>query len=842
MGAPKLKRVEELFHRAVALPSVERADFLTTACAGDAALRAAVDELLRHDGGSDTFLVSPVAGAAQQHRQDVPTMLDVQNAIAPGPPPCLPTLPGYEFLEELGRGGMGVVYKARQTGLNRLVAVKMLLPDRGVTPEQLARFRIEAEALARLNHPNIVAIHDVGEHAGRPYFVFEYVPGPSLAQILTGRPQDPLASAWLIEQVARAIQAVHERGIIHRDLKPGNVLLQSPSASEGTASNPRWRSGSEHSPLTPKITDFGLAKHQSDDRKLTKTGMTLGTPCYMAPEQAMDTGDAVGPATDIYALGSILYEMLTGRPPFDAETPLATVMRLLHYEPLSPANLRPSLPRDLVTICLKCLEKSPRRRYASAGELADDLERFRTGRPIHARPVNAVERAYRWCRRRPLVTGLLALLGSLSVAFVVTVLIYNALLQAALDRLKEQSEKQHRQIIELNIEIGGNYRDSGDSFAALLFFAEALRLDERNPDQAAHRNRIATALRHCPHMVEVLDLEGSVLGAEVGVNGGRVATAGADGTVSVWEVPQRRQIASGLAHPETPINGTFSPDGRLLGTVTANGTAQIWNLDTGKARSVPSAKGPAIARLAFHPSGRFLLTEHANAGVRLWDLTTAVPTPIEQRAWREPVFAAASADAHWLFTADEENRGRLWDVAADQPACDAFALGDKVHQAAVSTDGRRVAVVGSAGIVRVWEVARGRPLGKPLALPLLDGGVSLSPDGRWLFACDVTGAEHIWDAETGQPRMPPLRHGGKCVCAAVDAKADRVLTLDKDGAVCIWEMGGDIPDAATRPIVELLALAQMHAAGRLDDRHVVQRLQASELHARWQTLHPELRK
>jgi hypothetical protein len=559
----------------------------------------------------------------------------------------------------------------------------------------------------------------------------------------------------------------------------------------------------------------------------------------MAPEQAMNTGDAVGPATDIYALGSILYEMLTGRPPFDAETPLATMVRLVHYEPLSPASLRPTLPRDLVTICLKCLEKSPRRRYASAGALADDLERFRTGRPIQARPVSTIERAYRWCRRRPLVAGLLALVGTLSVAFAITVLMLNARLRAANEQLKLQSEQEHRQVIELNIQIGLGHLNSGDSFAALLFFTEALRLDEKGAHEADHRRRIATTLRQSPHVVDVLDLEAPVLAAAVGAQGGLVATAGADGTVTVWEVPARRRIASGLAHPETPVAGTFSADGRLLGTVSTGGTARIWDLAAGTARVLATGEGPPVTRVTFHPGGRLLVTEHANAGVRVWDLAAAEPTPLAQRAWKEPAFAAASADARWLFTVDAENRGQLWDVDADRPAGPSFALGDRVRRGAVSADGRRVAVVGPEGIVRVWEVAQGRPLGKPLALPLFDGTVTLSPDGCWLGAWDTTGAERVWDTVTGQPRTPPLRHGSKCVCAAIGAKADRIVTVDRDGAVCVWEIGGHEPDPSARPVAELLALAQMHAGARLDDRHVMQPLSAAELHARWRSLHGE---
>jgi serine/threonine-protein kinase len=312
-------------------------------------------------------------------------------ALAPPfPPPGtadLPAVPGYEVRRELGRGGMGVVYWAWQTNLRRVVALKMVLAGGQPEAEAVARFHTEAEAVARLAHPNIVQIHEVGQYQGRPYMALEYVDGGSLAQKLAGTPLPARPAARLLETLARAVHAAHQRGVAHRDLKPGNVLLTADSV--------------------PKITDFGLAKLLAPGEAVqTQTGNVLGTPSYMAPEQAQGLSKAVGPAADVYALGAILYEMLTGRPPFKAETPLATILQVRLVEPVPPSRLQPQLPRDLNTICLKCLAKEPARRYGSAEALAADLERWLRGEPIRARPVGRLERLVKWAKRKPTAAAL----------------------------------------------------------------------------------------------------------------------------------------------------------------------------------------------------------------------------------------------------------------------------------------------------------------------------------------------------------------------------------------------------------------------------------------------------
>jgi tetratricopeptide (TPR) repeat protein len=295
-------------------------------------------------------------------------------------------VPGYEILDELGRGGMGVVYKARQVGLGRLVALKMILAGGHAGADDLSRFHLEAQAIARLQHPNIVAVHEVGEHDGKPFFSLEFCTGGSLDRKLAGSPLPPAEAAQLTALLSRAMHAAHQAHIIHRDLKPANVLL----TEDGT----------------PKITDFGLAK-KLDDLGRTQTGAVMGTPSYMAPEQAEGRKD-IGPPADIYALGAILYELLTGRPPFRAATTYDTILQVVSDDPVPPRQLNAKVPLDVETICLKCLFKDPKRRYASANDLADDLGRWQRKEPILARPTGTLERAVKWVRRRPAVASLVA--------------------------------------------------------------------------------------------------------------------------------------------------------------------------------------------------------------------------------------------------------------------------------------------------------------------------------------------------------------------------------------------------------------------------------------------------
>ncbi len=338
----------------------------------------------------------------------------ISTGLTPGESQEYPDVPGYEILGVLGHGGMGVVYRARQLKANRLTALKMIRAVEHATPHDRVRFQIETEAVARLQHPHIVQLHEVGEVRGQPYFSLEFCDGGTLTEQLKKKPPSPRESAELIETLARAMHYAHLRGVVHRDLKPGNVLLTAAGA--------------------PKITDFGLAKRIDDEaRDVSKSGAVMGTAAYMAPEQAAGKVRDTGPAADVYALGALLYECLTGRPPFEGAQH-AVLVRVMSEEPAPPSRLAPKVPRDLETICLKCLSKGPARRYASAEALADDLRRFLADEPVQARPVGRLERAVKWARRRPAAAAL--------VGVTVLALVALAVLSANLVVARSNAEKQ----------------------------------------------------------------------------------------------------------------------------------------------------------------------------------------------------------------------------------------------------------------------------------------------------------------------------------------------------------------------------------------------------------------
>src|SRR5262245_61931219 len=547
-----------------------------------------------------------------------------------------PNVPGYEILEELGRGGMGVVYKARHLALGRVVALKMVLAGAHVGEKQRRRFRAEAESAARLSHPHIVQIYEVGEQDDCPYLSLEYVEGGNLHDVLSQSRPAPAESAALVEQLARAADYAHRRGVVHRDLKPANILLSRIEDRES-------RIEDQHPPIDPqasildprvsipKITDFGIAK-RLDAEGQTLTGDIVGTPSYMAPEQAAGRSAAIGPATDVYSLGAILYEMLAGTPPFEGLSPWETINLVTSAEPEPPSRRKPGVPRDLETICLKCLEKQPHRRYPSAAALADDLHRFLAGEPIRARPVGRLERGVKWVRRRPALAALLAVSASALLALLVGGWVAalaqsrsNRALQTAHSDLAEADRANRRALVRLNVANGTHYLDDDDLFGSLIWFARALKLEEDDARRQAHRTRIAAVLRECPRLGQLWFHAGAVTDVTFSPDGRWVLTASDDHTALVRDAVTGKPRFAPLRHDAAVLRASFSPDGGRVVTAAADGTARVWDAVTGRRVAPLAGHRGAVRDARFSPDGGRVVTAGDDATARVWDADSGAP-------------------------------------------------------------------------------------------------------------------------------------------------------------------------------------------------------------------------
>ncbi len=728
-----------------------------------------------------------------------------------------PHIPGYEVQAVLGHGGMGIVYRALDTRLHRPVAVKMLLTGAYARTGERERFLREAAAAAGLRHPNIVQVYDVGQHDGRPYFTMEFLEGGSLAQQLSGAPLPARQAAELLATLARAMEAAHQGGIIHRDLKPSNILL----TADGT----------------PKVADFGLARWEQGGPGLTKSGARLGTPSYMAPEQARGLTQALGPPLDVYALGAILYELLTGRPPFRGETASETERQVIEQEPVPPSRLNAKVPRDLETICLKCRAKEPGRRYATAGELAADLARFLDHEPIKARRAGPLGRLVLWGRRNPVPA---ASLGAMVMTGVLA-------LAAILGQWREAVEARRRAERAGAAERWERYRSNIAAAAA------ALQLEHSD---TARRSLEAAPEEHrgweWQHLHARLDSSRAVMpGGKpasefwwprpvISPSGDQLASVDSDPRViNIWDVATGTALASVREHEGPVFALAFSPDGKRLASASADTTIRLWELVPGKTVHVLRGHEQPIGSLSYSADGRRICSLDGQSG-RLWDAATgraiavlggharnfsALFLPDGRRLViaqdrQLSVYDAvtgrllavlgrhddriirleASHDSRRIVSQGEHEKTlRLWDGETGREV--AILRGHTVSPGvlAFSPDGARLASGSphSDNTVRLWESATGRSIAVMHGHTNTIRSVAFSPDGRRLVSASLDQTARLWDGKSGEPVAALRGHTDRLWDAIFSPDGRRVVTASADRKLRLW-------DATTGDLIAVL--------------------------------------
>lgn len=687
----------------------------------------------------------------------------------------------YEILGELGRGGMGIVYRARQTTLDREVAVKMVRGFDFADTAALQRFREEARAVAQLQHPNIVAIHEVGEHEGLPYFSMELVQGQTLLTLIREGALTIRDAVRLLRTVAQAIHYAHEQGVLHRDLKPSNILLDAFGE--------------------PCVTDFGLAKRLNTPGELTRSGQTLGSPGYIPPEQISARRGVIGPPSDVYALGAILYHALTGRPPFVADTAHDALQTVLEIEPASPRQLNPALPRDLETICLKCLAKEPSRRYATAAELAEELQRWLAGEPIHARPTGWAERAWRWCRRHPAQATLLGVtvLSGVAAALggwwhVRSMTLANRAITAGYQRL-----------VQLRLDSAERLLASGRASESVATLARAVRESDTNQTLVT---RLQLSLAHGEFAVPFrpsLVVTAGVEELAVGWGGRRIAARSLDGYVRVWDTISGALVGTpvkfhrNLGHFATSADGRRVAVGHKVSEETAllnvTGEAGVWDMETGRLLHRLPHTGQ-VNDLSFSADGHWLATAGGDGLPRIWDTEsgeTAVTLGVRRQGLDAYYRVSLSADGELLAGAGINGKITLWSRKNPSREIRSWPSSGKHHflrligdrllifegysgQSGLPGDRARVCAVSTDTGQGIWTNE----------YPAIISFMDLSRDGTWLSLLLADGSGHVVDTTTGRQQGKSYRQPSTAFRARLSPTGDRVATAGQDGMVRIW--------------------------------------------------------
>jgi len=693
----------------------------------------------------------------------------------------------YELLEELGRGGMGVVYKALQRSLHRLVALKMIRDDILPSPADVQRFRQEAAAAALLDHPHIASIYEAGERGGRFYYAMQLIEGDSLDRNLSRFCDRPRAAVQLLAAIAGAVCHAHRRGILHRDLKPSNILLD----AEGQ----------------PYITDFGLAKHLEGDLNLTQTGQLLGTPSYMAPEQVGGADRTSTTATDIYGLGGILYALLTGRPPFHGTTLLETLEQVAHHPPPPLHSTSRRVDRDLQTICLKCLEKKPQMRYFCAGDLLEDLQRWLAGQPIRARRVGPTEKAVRWCRRYPVVAALTAT----SILLLIAVAVSLAVSRVRIARHQELTEEAWRQAVEdrdtaAKLKIEAEHREQlvrRYLYAANMKLAhlawknadlgQMLRLlsascpSEGQTDLRGFEWHYLWRLAHTDRCT-LRGHDGEVYCAAYSADGRTLASASQDCTVRLWD-PVTGQMRRSLRGHSAEVNGVaLSADGTLVASASDDRTLKLWDTATGSLRATLTGHSAQVAAVAFSPDSQVLASGGRDHAVRLWDPRGLRLEATLQGHTEDVESLAFSADGKTLASAGRDDCVKLWDVGKRVPRATLRGRTRNILGVAFSRDGKKIATAGEDDAVTLWDAAAGQEQVRLLGHQGWVQCVAFSPDDRTVVSAGKDGTVRLWDAATGKASGILRGHVGRVWWLAFSPDGRTLATAGADHSLKLWDL------------------------------------------------------